>query len=283
MKKKLIALSTVAVVCLTVTSAYAANQNNYVAPSTTVNPQTVAVQKKEPISISIIQDRMLNAVDNYQSLKGSYHKVTPAVDRVVDFEIQEGNTPGSYVKAQDKSGKSSETKFSGNTISVFDLSTKKVTQNRVGKPIQINKSEPRYYKDDNGENHFVYRGDSAVADQASDVALPQAYAFWLFTSVATITGEDNLFGRNTSIVEGDLEKGLAEKRKASRYKMWVDTETGVLLKLIETNSKNEVVNTLEVTSIEFNKPTNPVNFNVPDQVEGFSKKVTVYPENKSEK
>ncbi|WP_159883298.1 LolA-like protein [Paenibacillus puerhi] len=265
------------------TSVYAANQLSSSDPIAAANSQTIDVQKKEPISISTIQDKMLNAVDNYQSLKGSYHKVTPTVDRVVEFEIQEGSAPGSYVRVQDKSGKSTETRFSGNTISVFDLHTKKVSQNRVGTPIQINKSEPRYYKDENEENHFVYRGDPAVADQASDVALPQAYAFWLYTSVPTITGEDNLFDRNTAIVEGDLEKGLAEKRKATRYKMWVDTETGVLLKLIETNSKNEVVNTLEVTSIEFNKPTHSANFYVPEQVEGFSKNGTGYPENKSEK
>ena len=33
--------------------------------------------------------------------------------------------------------------------------------------------------------------------------------------------------------------------------MWVDNKTGVLLKLIDRNSEGEVINKIEVTSIEF--------------------------------
>ncbi len=68
--------------------------------------------------------------------------------------------------------------------------------------------------------------------------------------------------------------------------MWIDAETGVLLKLEETNDKNEVTNLIEVSSIEFNKKGNlslSNKFNPPADYKDLTKKPERKQSMKSEK
>lgn len=46
---------------------------------------------------------MLNSIDNFNSIRGSYQMVAKSidVDNTISFEVQEGNQPGSFVKTTD--------------------------------------------------------------------------------------------------------------------------------------------------------------------------------------
>lgn len=59
--------------------------------------------------------------------------------------------------------------------------------------------------------------------------------------------------RAVTVIEGTLDAEMAKKHKATLFKMWVDSETGILLKLEETNANGEFVSGVEVASITFNQ------------------------------
>jgi outer membrane lipoprotein-sorting protein len=118
----------------------------------------------------------------------------------------------------------------------------------------FDKKEARSFKNEKGEAVFVKRPNPAFSSSADDVIFPQDYAFWLTPANHKILGEEKLLDRPVTVIEGQHDDSiLAEKHQATHFKMWVDTKTGVLLKLVETNDKNEVTNSIEVLSIEFDK------------------------------
>lgn len=203
-----------------------------------------------------IQDRMMNAVDNFKTIKGSYEIVINhlKVDENLYFEVVEGNNVGSYVKVtNNRTKKVTEHKFDGtNLISIVNqkaVDKMSVKSIETGKPLG-----PRKTKTAKGEPVYINRVDPAFSGPAQDVILPQAYAFWLNddTNNYQIIGEEDLLQRKVTVIEGVHDKEMAIKHNSTTFKLWVDNETGVLLKLIETNNEGEITNRIEATAIQFN-------------------------------
>jgi hypothetical protein len=206
---------------------------------------------------------MLNAVDNFQTVKGSYRTIIKPlnVDESLYFEIAEGKNPGSYVKVTDnKTNTVTEQRSDGQYILKQDKDKEykklKLSTN-TGKP-----SGPRKTKSASGENVYINRVDPAISGPAQSVVLPQAYAFWLNdeTNNYSIVGNETFLGRNATVIEGVHDQDMAIKHDATKFKLWVDSETGVLLKLIETNESGEVTNSVVAESIQFNIPLDSSEF-----------------------
>ncbi|MBP1996702.1 LolA family protein [Paenibacillus eucommiae] len=233
------------------------NNSNISSPTRTpVNEQIIS-----PIipDYSSIKERMLNAVDNYNTIQGSFREVfTPInVDQTIEFYISEGNSPGSYVKVTDNLTEQTveETSSDGKSLLTLYNKKQKFRKSDTTKTITDKIKSPRVVKAETGETAYIYRTDPAFSNQATEVSLPQAYAFWLNdeTKNYKVTGEDILHDRKVTIIEGTHDVNLAKKHNATQFKMWVDSETGVLLKMIESNTRGEITNSIEVSSITFNQ------------------------------
>ncbi|USG66993.1 hypothetical protein NDK47_06775 [Brevibacillus ruminantium] len=222
--------------------------------------QSLVEEIDRNISLTTVQSKMLNAIDHYQSATGSFRTIlTPiGVDETVDFEVYRGTSPWSHVKVTNNQNKEiTETTFDGNTSMLINHNNKTYMQDKVSvqkQKVELDQNKPRSYKNDQGELVFVKRQDAAFSGIANDVLFPQDYAFWLTPSNYKIAGEEELLNRTSIVIEGEHDDPiLAKKHQSSHFKMWIDKETGVLLKLVETNNNNEVTNSIEVLSIEFDK------------------------------
>lgn len=254
-KKYLITVGLVGVLAAS-SSVYAASSSK----TTVSNQSPVTVKTVQPSentttqSIESIKNKMLNAIDFYDSVKGTYKTVLKPldVDETTNFDISEGSKKGSYIeKVNNKSGKVTEQKSDGQYIVLLDKEKKQYMKSKVANQNNFDKAQPRMYKDGKGDPVYVYRPNLAVADSASDVVFPQTYAFWLEDN-AKIAGNDTFLGRNVTLIEGTLPTDIAQKHDATTFTMKVDSQTGVLLQLIEKNANGEITNSIEVTSIEFN-------------------------------
>jgi hypothetical protein len=219
------------------------------------------VQKQNNLAsahtISSIKEKMLNSIDYYHTLKGSYRKVIKPlnVDETVDFTISQGDKPGSSVKVKlnnkDNNNNTIETLSNDKNFTSLDTVNKVYSKVNIYKFGKFNKSQPRTYKGIDGKQVFVYRPDPANSNSADTVAFPQVYAFWLGSAVK-LAGSVQYLGRNALLLEGPLPIELQKKHDAVKYKMWIDSKTGILLKLVESTASGEITNQTEVTSLKFN-------------------------------
>jgi outer membrane lipoprotein-sorting protein len=208
---------------------------------------------------SSIKERMLNSIDNFNTVQGTFREIFSPIhlDQTIEFNVSEGNSPGSYVKVTDNLTEhtTEETSSDGKSLLTLYNKNQKFMKADTTKTITDKIKGPRVVKAETGETAYIYRTDPAFSNQATEVILPQAYAFWLNdeTKNYKVTGEDILLDRKVTLIEGTHDVNLAKKHNATQFKMWVDSETGVLLKLIESNTKGEVTNSIEVSSITFNQ------------------------------
>lgn len=121
---------------------------------------------------------------------------------------------------------------------------------------------PRYYIDEEGVPVYKYRKDPSYAESAHDVLFPQAYGFWLYRYPHTMVGTEPYLDRTAIVLEGTLSGTLAEKHQASRFKLWIDQETGVLLKLVETDDKGTVTNQIEVLRLSIDQEIDTSKFQI---------------------
>ncbi|MED2009641.1 hypothetical protein P4V39_16410 [Brevibacillus borstelensis] len=261
MKKKFVAILATSLVGLGLTGFYTLKGTAAESTSNESSQQYSSLEANSTShSLVSVQNKMLNAIDHYQSATGSYRAIlTPiGVDEIVDFEVYRGANPRSHVKVMDNKSKVlKETAFDGNMFMSINHTNKTYLQNKTAtqqQTVALGQNSPRSYKNDQGELVFVKRQDPAFSGVANDVLFPQDYAFWLTPDNHKVVGEEKLLNRTSIVIEGEHDDPiLAEKHQSTHFKMWIDKETGVLLKLVETNSKDEVTNSIEVLSIEFDK------------------------------
>ena len=219
------------------------------------NEQTdskIEISSVTSVSVEEIKNKMLNSIDNYETVSGTYHTYLKplGVDTLSNFEINEGRNPGNYIEEIDnKTGSSLVRQSDGEQfVEVNHKAKEYMVATVVNQSEEFDTSKPRAFKKTNGQMEYVYRPDPAVA--YNDVTFPQVYAFWLEDNITSIT-QDTYLNRDVNVIKGKLSEDLSKKRESENFEMWVDNKTGVLLKLIDRNSEGEVVNKIEVTSIEF--------------------------------
>lgn len=216
-------------------------------------------------SYSSIEDRMLNSVDNFKTVKGSYRQFENDVTKEVEFEIAEGDSPGSYVKVKNTdSDEYTEWVSDGQYVLQLDSQKKEFIKHKFGGP-PVKPEGPRYYKDERGDNHWVGRGDPARTTVANEVILPSNFTFWMIDAntlqpTYSITGTETFLGRNAVILEGALNDYIGSKFKATGYKYWIDSATGILLKLQLKDDQNQIPFSIEMQSIEIDKGVDRTKF-----------------------
>jgi hypothetical protein len=227
-------------------------------PDNTVTNATNATNATQ-VPYQTIQDKMLNAVDNFKNIKGSFRLVDPVAntDKTVEFEVDEGIEPGSFSKViNNKNQHSIEQHSDGDKILYLNKNLKEYQLEKVNKDFKdydkALKDRPRHYKNSDGTNVNEYRTDPARAEFAKDVIFPQEVAFWI-NSQTQILGHEKLLNRDVTVIKGKLDDFVSAKLQGKDYKMWIDTETGILLKLVVTNLSQEEKYKLKVLSLNINE------------------------------
>ncbi|MFD0695423.1 sigma-E factor regulatory protein RseB domain-containing protein [Paenibacillus sp. GCM10027628] len=251
MKKiKVVGVSILSLAAIVFISSYLLETNTKAA--TPIDNSSVQ-SNSSPISI---KNKMLNAIDNYQRVKGSYKNITKNRNVTVDFDVEQGQSPYSHILLKNIDGsKKKEVVSDSNYLLETDEINRTFTKEK--KVLNREKIETtRESKNSKGQREFKYRSDPATAQDAQLVTFPQQIAFWLNDDQKNyeIVGTENLLNRDTTVIQGYLNSTLSEKFGNS-FKLWVDTNTGVLLKLITFDQKQQETSRIEVSDIEFDNVT----------------------------
>ncbi|MFF2158601.1 hypothetical protein ACFVVQ_25305 [Paenibacillus chitinolyticus] len=238
---------------------------DYIRFDTSVN--TLASQKITDSQVAVdetyhtnpeiqkIQEKMLNATDNFQNAKGSFDIVFSNIkqEQNVQFDVQLGNQPNSYVKINSKNGLVNETISDGKSILDLDHNKKQYEKSLL--PIdKVTKIEgARHFKNKDKENVYLHRQDLISAHAASEVLLPQNYAFWLKNDNTKIVGYDKYLGRDATIISGTHDQYVADKLLSKTFTLWIDSKTGILLKLLDNDQNGKLVNSIVVKDIQLDK------------------------------
>ena len=83
-------------------------------------------------------------------------------------------------------------------------------------------------------------------------------------------------GQNAVIISGTFNEYYAEKHQADTFKLWVDENRGIILKLEEYGKDNEVMTSLETTKFKADSSFHSSDFkaNVPAK---YKKKKSPFP------
>jgi hypothetical protein len=218
-------------------------------------------------AIAAIQQRMLNAIDQFRDARGSFDIMfsNNGQDEHVEFALSE-ESPGSYVRIADRAGQVRERAFDGRHLVQLDHARRTSRSDEVAPAIRP--SGPRQFFNAACEPVFVRRQDPAAAHAAHAVVLPQNYAFWLSDADAKILGSASLLGRDATLIEGTPDAYLADKLGATTFRMWVDDATGALLRLVGTDALGNVAYSIEVRNIEFDRGVDTRLFSSPAPIDG---------------
>lgn len=230
----------------------AATENERPAPEHAVEePGRCGQRSIQDPRITAIQQKMLNAVDHYQDTQGSFHIAfsNNRQSEDVDFQVSPQNK-SSFVRITNGDGDVVEHVTNGQaTITLYPgrsaFEEKQLAE--AGQP-----EDTRQYYNQQCEPVYVTRQDPTWAVGANEVTLPENYAFWLTTSDSEIVGQEKVLDRDATVIFGRHDAYLRNKLGASTFQMWVDDETGVLLKLVGTDEAGKVAYSIDVQDIQFN-------------------------------
>lgn len=215
------------------------------------DPALCGIQVAEDPALIALQRRMLDAVDHFRDVTGSFEVMFSNISRhdLVEFELSE-QTPGSYVRVTDRLGQVIEHAFDGRSLVQLDRGR---AQARTRRFVASTVSGARQYFTAACEPVFVSRPDPAAAFAATEVTLPQNYAFWLSSPDARIVGSAALLDRSATVVEGRHDNYLRDKLGASSFRMWIDDKTGALLRLVGSDEHGGVAYYVAVKDIAFDR------------------------------
>jgi hypothetical protein len=213
---------------------------------------------------------MLNSVDYFTDIKGSYRywNKNLGVDQTVSFEVVEGAKPGSYsriVNNIDGQEENVQTSDDGINLLMLQIRNKNYIFAKYGGPAII-PSGPRYYKDQNGDNVWNGRQDPSHS-LANEMISPSNYAFWTIDPNVlkpnfSIIGHETILSRDAIMMEGQLDSYMSGKHGAEKYNYWVDSKTGVMIKMQLKNAEGQIVEASEMLNVEFNKGVDRTKFSV---------------------
>jgi hypothetical protein len=281
MKKKLI-ISTVATGVIASTLLIFGFSNSthativHADSNNSANTTTVLTIPNTPEGKAQIQNLMLNSIDYFKTASGSFEYLSKGhFDLTINYQTDVSDNPRTYEESTDlnNSDKSEIHIYDGTTLKMIEKN-KKTNQDDVNsvKPAKITKSQRDQFKNStmkdrlkkiNGQNLAYHRMDPSYMGIAKTSLLPEniAMGFLADTTKWQITGTENVAGINTVIIKGLLNDYYSGKYGADNFQLNVDTNTGILLQMIVTNSSGEITEMIKTSSIKINGNLNNNLFN----------------------
>lgn len=212
------------------------------------------LSKDEQKKAGFIQ-KMAYAYQNIKTLKGKadtryYTDVEQTSISTVEFQIQEGKNPASYLLIHQPNGTKSE--YINDNHYELRRSDGKEQRSRVITRNPENEHRQTFVSTADGQPSYYFPADPAWSN--SVIVAPLRHLGWIVVDLElwSFKSEETFLGRKVNVIEGKLPSYHANKMHADTYKIWVDDETSMVLKNQTYDNKGQVVESFEVTSIEVN-------------------------------
>ncbi|MEG1411060.1 MAG: hypothetical protein RSB77_05960 [Bacilli bacterium] len=207
---------------------------------------------------------MLNAIDNYTSISGKFIYSSSVLNTTeeVTYNIKKSSKNNNLIFDEEikdideditiKSSSDGENYKSINSLTKEE-STSKVLP--ISQTTKSQKSkESRMYIDDNGDPCYVYREETSLLSQSALVANPEIIAMGFMGDFNNwnISGYDTLLNRKCVVIDGKFSGNYKTKMKAQNFKLYIDAETGVLIKLNTFDNAKNIVESLKTTDLNIN-------------------------------
>ncbi|WP_051317219.1 hypothetical protein [Ectobacillus panaciterrae] len=238
-----------------------AKKNTNTVETKKENQQVVKSYSKEEIHYKI-----LNSIDYFQTVKGAFEEYNGAISNIhskVEYQVRVGNNPLAYstIAMKDSNNVEQIHLFKDEILLTIYPERKEYGKSPVSVPkdsSEIDKSiEHRYAVGEKDVSNFLLRADypplgpaeSSIFNQAELINYLYNYNLW------NITNQDDLYlTRHVITIEGSLAGRVARITKGTTFKLWIDQETGVLLKKEIKNEKGDIVAYLKTKTFIVNKP-----------------------------
>lgn len=221
-------------------------------------------KKSYNLSKDTIFYNMLNAIDNYNSISGKfiYSSSVLKTNEEVIYNIKKSSKNNNLIfnekiKDIDKNTTINSSSDGENYKSINSL-TKEESVSKVLPISQTTKSqkskESRMYIDENGDPCYVYRDETSLLSQSALVANPEIIAMGFMGDFNNwnISGYDTLLNRKCVVIDGKFSGNYKTKMKAEKFKLYIDAETGVLIKLTTFDNAKNIVESLKTTNLNIN-------------------------------
>ena len=221
-----------------------------------------------------IYDRMLNTEDFYKTLTGKYHRAYRCMDDdyTVEYQIVNGPKHLSYEIYKGEGNAQDISYCDGSTIEVVTKGDE--IQSGKGELIRSNCMDPNAEKfnfvplvkatsriktDSSKINTYFYRPDLNALNHSRESVVPQERTFGYLSDFSkwSIAGQETVAGRNCFKIKGKLTGEYAQKLKAYTYTLWVDSETGILLKYKNYGKNGQETDSLETLQISVDANLQP--------------------------
>lgn len=234
------------------------------------------VEEPKILTQDELKNMMINSIDYYSSAKGefTYSSAEADFDYTISYEVstKEGKYASHVVSTNNTYDVVEETWYDGTTRTTIDHTSKTYQQYDQDPSV----SEAQTFKESvgvtpEGDPITTQRPDPTLMGMATNSLFPQNFAFSYLgdNSTWSIIGYEEYLGRDVAVIEGtDCLHAYEES-----FKMWIDVETGVMLKFESYDANGEVIDSLETTSIEFDDPTvNDLDYTavIPDDYENVT-------------
>ncbi len=245
------------------------------------------------INKEYIYDKMLNTIDYYTSVQGSfslkkfYSNVEYTVSYCINggeehqsFEkfINTGDFPAGYSFENDNEGPPREivAYFDGETRIEAAVAEREYNRSSdtQGKNIidsyhidvdekedcdfaSLIKATSRITTDDEGINTYYYRENLNGLGYSRESVDPQELAMGYLGNFNTwsIANQEVILGRECSVIKGSLSGHYSEKLHTTDFTLWVDNETGILIQLEGYDAEGNLAEQLISHDIIVNMPT----------------------------
>lgn len=210
-----------------------------------------------------IQDKMFNSIDNFDKAKGSFIYGSKAIgdEFVVDYNIKTKNGIFSNIKVKSK-GSSFETEYdqAKKEHTIVDHIGKSAIKS-LATDITVDstkkiKLKDKIHKNERGENVFERRSDSTyMGGLAATSLFPQDIAASFledYDNWKIISTNENINGLEAVLIEGNLNDYFQAKHHATKFKLWVHKDTGILLAMEEYNDSGVITEYIKTIDIKLN-------------------------------
>ncbi|MDC3422868.1 hypothetical protein NC661_21220 [Aquibacillus koreensis] len=216
----------------------------------------------DPISKEDIHNRMLNSIDNFDTVKGSfiYKSDSANFNDKVDYQVKLKNKPSSYVKISSEKTGIEETSFDGETLTNIFHENKNYRKGETMKyklsswdKEKYKSPKDRYGKKD-GETVYIRRDDPSFMGLAQTSVFPQMIALGYLEDYNSwnILNEEKYLNLDAVVIKGTFNDFYQRKFETDTFKLWVHKDTGILLKMEGYKTDGQVGELLETTSIKIN-------------------------------
>lgn len=205
-----------------------------------------------------VQERMLNSYHFFDTVKGSFHFTSNDVgyDYTVKYQLKWKDKKVQYhVKTTDLKKQTTEEQSyaNGETTILYtnDKIFEKIKQDIRDKG-EFLETEKAIVKNSDGSKEYHYPetdlnlGMAENSLHAKEIALGflEDYSLW------KVRGTEKMLSRNAVVIDGKFSPYYQEKLHAKTFTLWMDENTGIILKSETYTEAGEVVDRLETTDFK---------------------------------